>query len=216
MELKTFNFLWEQGIKKAAQDVYHDFFNSTQMAKDYNIKIDLSDEMSKKLYCEYDRIKTQVREKYFNAGENDKNKIDVHKICACITGALLNKKILSIETTKESSTIPFEFAYANYAIAFLASIYTMYLFVLSDFEKAGENECYNELEKRATFIFPTTNPGHDKYIEGRIKTLALNDIYKNDFDILMYADMLFWIEKFNIDDIRKVVNEKNNPKKQEE
>ena len=38
MELKTFNFLWEQGIKKAAQDVYHDFFNSTQMAKDYNIK----------------------------------------------------------------------------------------------------------------------------------------------------------------------------------
>lgn len=28
--------------------------------------------------------------------------------------------------------------------------------------------------------------------------LALNDAYKNDFDILAYADMLFWIEQYNI------------------
>lgn len=27
---------------------------------------------------------------------------------------------------------------------------------------------------------------------------SLNDAYKNDFDILAYADMLFWIEQYNI------------------
>ena len=46
-------------------------------------------------------------------------------------------------------------------------------------------------------MFPETNPGHDSYVLGRIKTLALNDIYGNDFDVLTYADMLFWIEKYN-------------------
>ena len=46
-------------------------------------------------------------------------------------------------------------------------------------------------------IFPPTNPGHDSYPYGRIKALALNDIYGIDFDLLAYADMMYWIEDYN-------------------
>ena len=57
-----------------------------------------------------------------------------------------------------------------------------------------KDELYSKLEEQGTFLFPETNKGHDSYVQGRIKALALNDAYKNDFDILAYADMLFWIE----------------------
>lgn len=64
-----------------------------------------------------------------------------------------------------------------------------------------------------TFIFPETNKGHDEYLHGRVKTLALNDMYAIDFDILTYADMLYWIEKYNKEQLQKLVfaeNQKNN------
>ena len=41
--------------------------------------------------------------------------------------------------------------------------------------------------------------------KGRVKTLALNDLYAIDFDIITYADMLYWIEKFNKDDLTHLV-----------
>ena len=44
---------------------------------------------------------------------------------------------------------------------------------------------------------PSTNKGHDEYNAGRQKTLMLNDVFENEFDILTYSDMLFWIELYN-------------------
>ena len=97
--------------------------------------------------------------------------------------------------------IPMKVVYANYEVAFLSAIYVMYLFLLSDFERDGKKKCYDELKKQATFVFPETNTGHDTYVQGRVKTLALNDLCGNDFDILTYADMLFWIEWYNKEQI---------------
>lgn len=44
---------------------------------------------------------------------------------------------------------------------------------------------------------PKTNEGHDEYNAGRQKTLMLNEVFENEFDILTYSDMLFWIEYYN-------------------
>ncbi len=35
--------------------------------------------------------------------------------------------------------------------------------------------------------------------------MALNDMYAIDFDILTYADMLYWIEKYNKEELQKLV-----------
>lgn len=88
-------------------------------------------------------------------------------------------------------------AMSNYAVAFLASNYYCICFYCP-IQRDGKDELYSKLEEQGTFLFPETNKGHDSYVQGRIKVLALNDAYKNDFDILTYADMLFWIEQYNI------------------
>lgn len=203
MREQTFNYLWEQGIVRAAQDVVGEI--SLDLQTIYEVKLDISEEMQKKVYSQYEKLKTQVRDKYFNTGANDENKIDGHKICACITGALLKVRLVSFESKDD---MPVAVMYSNYAIAFLASIYVMYLFLLSDYERDNKTEAYNKLTEKATFDFPQTNPGHDSYVQGRIKTLAVNDICGVDFDVLTYADMLFWIEKYNKDLISMEVKEK--------
>lgn len=195
MRVETFNYLWAQGIAKAAQSVIEEISPDFRTA--YKVKLDISEAMCEKVRFKYEELRNQVREKYFNTGDNDENKIDVHKICACITGALLKVRLVSFEVNDEN--MPKSIIYSNYAIAFLAANYVLYLFLLSDYEKDGEMDCYNRLKEQATFIFPQTNSGHDPYVQGRIKTLALNDLCGVDFDILTYADMLYWIEKYNKD-----------------
>lgn len=193
MKIETFEYIWRQGIIKAVQDVFDGI--SPTLREKYSVRIDVSDTMCQKLYHQYEDVRILVRKKYFDTGKDEENKIDGHKICACITGALLNVRIINYEMSDEE--MPVKVVYANYEVAFLSAIYVMYLFLLSDFERDGKTECYEELKNQATFVFPKTNPGHDPYVQGRIKTLALNDLCGNVFDVLTYADMLFWIERYN-------------------
>lgn len=193
MKIDTFEYIWRHGIAKAAQDVFDEI--SPALREKYSVRINVSDAMCRKLYHQYEDVRLLVRKKYFDTGKDEENKIDGHKICACITGALLNVRMINYEMPDEE--MPVKVVYANYEVAFLSAIYVMYLFLLSDLERDGKTECYEELKKQATFVFPMTNFGHDSYVQGRIKTLALNDLCGNDFDVLTYADMLFWIERYN-------------------
>ena len=52
-----------------------------------------------------------------------------------------------------------------------------------------------------------TQHGHDEYSLGRIKALALNHGYNQPFDLLSHADSLYWIERFNEENIFKFVNQ---------
>lgn len=204
MTLETFEYLWEQGIKKAVKHVKEEIDSDAECEN--KVEFDDSDEMCKKLYHRYGEIRSYVRENYFNRGNNDENKMDGHKICACITAALLDVRIAKLDLS--GNEIPSSvIAYSNYTIAFLSAIYIMYLFLLSDYEKEKKTKCYNKLIEQSKFEFPETNYGHDSYVQGRIKTLALNDINGVDFDILTYADMLFWIEKYNKDLIMESVKQ---------
>ena len=195
MKFEAFKYLWTQGIAKTAQNVMDEI--PDVLRKDYAVTLDISDSMCRKLYEQYDSIRKEVRDKYFNTGNNDENKIDGHKICACITGALLNVQMITYKMDK--GQVPVQIVLSNYALAFLSAISVLYLFLLSDFAKEGKEEYYNKLKEQAAFLFPETNWGHDSYVLGRIKALALNDVYGNEYDVLGYADMLFWIEKYNID-----------------
>lgn len=197
----TFLYLWEQGIVKAANDVVTDI--SHEMVKKYNVKLNISDLIRDKLYKEYHKFRQKIRQQYFDVGQNDENLMDGHKICSCITGSLMNVHLVSFD--KNIKEIPINIVYSNYAIAFLSGVYIQYLFLLSDYLRDNDLESFNKLKEQATFYFPETNPGHDSYVCGRIKTLALNDTYGNDFDVLTYADMLFWIEKYNKDLIREKI-----------
>lgn len=197
MEKETFKYIWKQGIAKSAQDVFDGI--DPGLRKEYSVSIDISDAMCERLYYQYDEVRCLVREKYFDIGQNGENRIDGHKICACITASLLNVRMINYEAAAKE--IPMKVVYANYEVAFLSAIYVMYLFLLSDFERDGKKKCYDELKKTG-YVCISRNQYRARYIcTGTCKTLALNDLCGNDFDILTYADMLFWIEWYNKEQI---------------
>lgn len=143
---------------------------------------------------------------FFDVGEDGKKLIDIHKVSACFTSAVLKVRVFEYN---ELTPMNMSVFYSNYTLAFLSGIHILYLCMLADYEKNGEKEMADLLKRRATFIFPETNKGHDEYLQGRVKTLALNDMYAIDFDILTYADMLYWIEKYNKEELQKLVFAEN-------
>lgn len=149
MKKDTFESIWKQGIAKSAQDVFDGI--SPALREKYSVRIDVSDAMCMNLYHEYENVRCSVREKYFDTGKTGGNKIDGHKICACITGALLNVRMITYRISGEE--MPVKVVYAHYEIAFLAAIYVMYLFLLSDFGHEGNMECYNELKNAPPLYF---------------------------------------------------------------
>ena len=73
----------------------------------------------------------------------------------------------------------------------------MYTTLLAQYRRIGMLEYADRLAEQGMLLVPQTSPGHDEYHDGRIHTLALNDIYGNTFDLLTYSDMMFWIEYYN-------------------
>ena len=190
MNIEDFTYLWDEGIVKAARQL------DLELPEDSNryVNLDLSESNKKRLYDEYEDNRTEIRRNFFDGGENASNRIDAHKICACITGALLKVHLFELQDTQDD--IPEDVVLVNYKLAFVASIYVLFLIMLSDYKRSDEKK-YEYLKQKAVLEFPDTNEGHDSYVMGRIKTLALNDVYGYDFDRLSYADMIFWIENYN-------------------
>lgn len=195
MKESTYEYLWENALERAIRDVLDSIPEETRQEYGFSYQDELEDK-KKQILEEYDIQRLNVRTKYFDTGENDEKLIDVHKVCACFIVAVMKTKIFRYTNT---TPMRLEIFCSNYTVAFLAGIHIMYLCLLSDFAEMEDKSLFNLLKEQAALVFPETNKGHDKYLYGRVKTLALNDIYEVDFDILTYADMMFWIDKYNQD-----------------
>lgn len=205
MKPETYDYLCENALNRAIEDVLQSIPELIQ--KKYSVSyLNNFDKKKKAIFEEYDIQRKNVRKKFFDAGEDGEKLIDIHKVSACFTAAVLKVRVFDY---KELTPMDMSVFCSNYTLAFLSGIHILYLCMLADYEKSGKKELVKLLKKQATFIFPETNKGHDQYLQGRVKTLALNDIYAMDFDILTYADMLYWIEKYNKDELQKL-NEKEN------
>lgn len=193
MTKDTFHMIWEIAVCPSAKNIMESL--SPENVSDNNVVLDIGPERESEVYRAYERIRKRVRTQFFNGGTDLTNRIDIHKIAACLTEALIVEKVISYSGI--DGKIPVELVLSNYAIAFYAGVYCLYISLLSGYHRDKKNDEFKKLFDRHCMIFPDTNPGHDGYVYGRIKTLALNDLYGVDFDILTYADMLFWIELYN-------------------
>lgn len=217
MTEKTFDIFVDKTIIPAIRDTISSL--SSRIAE-YDIKLNtdtnnqisddeiaLDESLKERILLKYDKYRKFVRSNYFDVGTNQENKIDIHKICACLTAAIIDTRLFkyNIHGTKDLSVF-----LSNYTVAFLFGMHMLYLNLIDEYRCMSQNGKDDEekkvgkrildiLEQQKTLKFPKTNPGHDPYLQGRVKTLALNDIYRIEFDLLTYADMLFWIEKYNKD-----------------
>lgn len=199
----TYSFLWKRAIEPQIVSIAQLLKQSYNAEQYYDFQIRDLNEYKEVLYTNYIETKNSLKEKFFYRGTNqcaDENLIDIHKISACFCKSVIDNKVFRFKLV---DGIPVGVLLCNYCAAYSISLGIMYLNLLADYKRVGETDQYNKLKEQRQFYFPPTNPGHDSYSYGRIKTLALNDIYGISFDLLAYADMMYWIEEYNKNILKK-------------
>ena len=195
MKEETFSYIWDQIAVKTILNVESRF--SDDFKGKYNFeKKDLS-KLKKIIHRDYDSIREYLKENYYDTSKSEKNprnRIDNHKIAACICYSFIRNKVFEFDVV---DGMPEEMFVSNYEVAYTVCLGFLYATLIAQYKKAGHQEFAEDLINQGMLLVPTTSPGHDEYHTGRIYTLALNDMYGNTFDLLTFSDMMFWIEFYN-------------------
>ena len=204
MKLNTFDVFWAKAILPYSENTFKNL--SANDVKTYQVNLDISIDFKNRLFQAYNCYRDILHKYYFNGGNNAL--IDRHKISSCIIGALTICRPVSYLMTRN---VPIDVFLSNYKIAFFAGVKSLYLLRIAQWAKDGNMaDCADALCKQGMFKFPKTQQGHDEYSFGRIKALALTHGYGQPFDILAYSDMLYWIERFNEENIFRFLNQSDN------
>lgn len=206
MKQITYDFLWTTVIQTQINIIYKELCVKYKADVKYNLKVKNLDKYKIELQEGYNSTKKELKHKFFDNEAEDREDealIDIHKIAACYCKSALDNKVFDFDMVK---TIPLELILCNYNLAFSISTGILCVNLLSEYKRSNKHKEYEYLKEKQGFVFPKTNQGHDPYALGRIKTLTLNDIYGIDFDILTYADMMYWIEEYNKYEISQYCN----------
>lgn len=195
----TFNYIWKEVIVKAIDDVEDGIKQSvdgTVIEKCHFKKRKLS-YLKREVNRSYEEIRDFLKENYYDTSKKMKdpqNRIDNHKMAACICYSLIQNKVFSFDVLND---MPQKIFVSNYEVAYTVSLGFVYTTLLAQYRRKNKFKYADKLEEQGKLLVPRTSPGHDEYHDGRIHTLALNDLYGNTFDLLTYSDMMFWIEYYN-------------------
>ena len=158
----------------------------------YNVSFDLTVPVMERVFSKYNANRQDIHDNFFyNRGAEQL--MDIHKIAACFAKAIMEEAPVSFSIEENP---PKHIKIINYMLAFHASVNLMDFFMIANY-KNHKPEYYEKAINRKYVCFPKTTPGHDTYTIGRIKAMALNDIKERGFDLLAYADMIYWIEHYN-------------------
>lgn len=150
--------------------------------------------LKKNIFLNYEKKKDRLKELYhFDNGEVDR-RIDIHKIAACFAAVLIEDKVFSF-AIKEGLTD--DIFLLNAKLAYNVSTDIIFMALIYHYIKSGDKNIVNKILENGKLYVPITSNGHDEYNMGRQKTIALNDVFGNEFDILTYSDMMFWLEYYN-------------------
>lgn len=202
MKRETYDFFWRKVFLPQITMTTDELIQRYRADEKYHLRTKNLEECREKIFSDYEKNRDDLKQRFFFMKPDEEKKehlIDIHKIAACFCKSALQNKMFLFDMRED---IPTELFLCNYTIAYTISVGIMYENLLGEYKKAlihdaAAGEKYEILRRQGRFIMPETNPGHDSYAIGRIKTLALNEIYGIDFDILTYSDMMYWIERYN-------------------
>lgn len=195
MKDETFKYIWNEIILKAIASLENQFLEEDKLQYGFGVRNLKS--LEKSVFADYNTIKRQLKKDYYNASKgncNPKNRIDNHKIAACICYSLLQNKVFIFEV---HDGMPKNMFTINYELAYTVSLGFIFTTLIAQYKNIGREDLANKLLGQQSLFVPMTSAGHDEYHDGRIRTLALNDVCGNTFDVLTYSDMMFWIEYYN-------------------
>ncbi len=201
MKATTFEWLWEQvtdSIKNIENSLSKIVMSDGKSAVDsYRFVRTYGDRTKEIIKREYDKIRTKLKSQCYDTDHDEngeENRIDQHKIAACFCQTLLHKKVFSFEISQDT---PVPMLLSNYELAYTVSLRIVYFYLIESYLNDGNEAIAYKLVEQKTLMVPRTSSSHDEYNIGRIKTLALNDSYGLELDLLTYADMMYWIEFYN-------------------
>ncbi|MCM1123411.1 MAG: hypothetical protein NC416_12585 [Eubacterium sp.] len=140
----------------------------------------------------YENTKKELKQLYHYNSADEEQRIDIHKVAACFASVLMEYKVFRFEIEEQTSD---EVFLSNARLSFSVSLAIIKDNLLYKYREDSVKANWIATHK---LYMPQTTPGHDTFSLGRVKTLMLNSIFLNEFDILSYSDMLYWVELFNI------------------
>lgn len=201
MKVSTYDWIWDQ-INKSILEIEDSMSQlvlpgGVRAIDELHFRRTYGSATKEEVKDEYIRIRDQLKHQCY-ADANDENgalnRIDHHKIAACFCKALLKKKVFAFDLRDET---PPKMILSNYELAYTVSLRIIYIYLIEAYRNEKQFEFADTLIQGCTLQVPETSSSHDRYNDGRIKTLALNDYYGMELDILTYADMMYWIEYYN-------------------
>lgn len=203
MKPNTARLIWENTLQ-IARDLVSDI--DEEMIQLTNLKVH---ENSKTIViAEYDKIKKKLKKDYYYKGESIDNRICHHKVASCFCNALIRKKIIHYDVSNMrsihfSSNDDKKILFINYKLAFFSGVDIVHNFLqdyylttdeLSDDEK---NFSLSFLNKMGVLEYPPVNTSHDSFIDGVIKMIGLQDTNGDEFDVLGFSYIYYFIEYYN-------------------
>ena len=193
MNSNTYNKTWEESILPAINNVYNECISK---GNDYSFRERNLTRIKRDVFRDYDLVRRRLKDRYYQSGteEIDESLIDTHKIAACLCYSLIQNKPFSFDIVPD---MPQYIFVSNYSVAYYSSIGFIYMTLIAEYLMNGYRKFAQRLIDNGKFMEPPVSKGHNNYNEGRIFALAQNDLYGNTFDVLGYADMMYWIELYN-------------------
>ena len=194
MKKYVFDWIWNQ-IEMSIVDIENNINSKFGDRWNFRRRYE-TNEAHDIIYKEYNIIKHRLKSHVYKNNAVSK-RIDQHKIAACFCNAFLNKKMFVFNMDDD---IPAEILLSNYQLAYTVSLRIIFIFLVERYLSSDDPDIQalaQTLLDKKTLVAPNTTHTHDAYHLGRIKTLALNEFYHIEFDILGYAATMFWIEYYN-------------------
>lgn len=193
MNIETYDKIWEEVVCPSIERIYEECIGE---GNKYSFRMRDLNKIKKGVFRDYNLIKNRLKDRYYqkNSEKNDESLIDAHKIAACICYSLVRNKPFSFNVEED---MPQNVFVSNYSVAYYSSIGIVYMTLIAEYLLNDYKDYAQKLIENGKFIEPPISKNHNNYNEGRIFSLAQNDLYGNTFDVLGYADMMYWIELFN-------------------
>lgn len=191
---KTYFYIWAKIILPTINKIESEI--DAENKKKYLFECENLNLLKKEISDLYNKKKNRLKELYHYDDGSAGRKIDIHKIAACFASAIAELQVFKYNLEIDEN-LPDSIFLSNAKLAYRVSLGIIYINLIHHYAILGEKEILNKLLDSGVIITPPTTKGHDEYNIGREKTICLNTVFSNEFDILTYSDMMFWIEYYN-------------------
>ncbi|MDE5824769.1 MAG: hypothetical protein K2H91_08845 [Lachnospiraceae bacterium] len=197
MKEETYDYIWNEIIKDNIDELYDQLSNDEKM----QLNVKPLNKIKKQVYDKYMLENGRIKELY-HFGTAEEKIIDIHKIAACFTKVFIEEKVFQYSLKNKVSD---NVLLLNARLAYNIGLGLIRMNLIVSYLTLKKQDIVDRLLATKQLSVPLTNIGHDEYNAGRQKTLMLNDVFENEFDILTYSDMLFWIELYNRQLLEEVI-----------